>query len=296
MLHLFCRLSLAILLISGFANAETPNSGAIERPKAEVNKTDSKEPVESLSYTLQYASGEVVLPLLRKEILSGVEPALDLRTNTITYQEFKSNVDKIRKFLEEQDKPVKQVMIEARFVLIKTESLQKYGIDWKRSDSNEGSPSKITVAILTTPQLSTTLRKLNEDGDVEFLANPRMVTGDGQKATVTPTKRPAVPQLNFNERNPRAVFGGFANALSVTPTMSSIDEVTLQIQLIPGRKQAGQTDSLPVPLPPEFRYVLKSGDTLALTGLFDEPDQLHTILIFITPTLLKPPHKPVAPR
>ena len=39
-------------------------------------------------------------------------------------------------------------------------------------------------AILSAPQMSVTLRALNEDSDAEFLANPRIVTADNMQAKI----------------------------------------------------------------------------------------------------------------
>ena len=64
-------------------------------------------------------------------------------------------------------------------------------------------------AILSAPQMTLTLRLLNEDADAEFLANPRVVTANNLKATIKITRNQPVPQLNFNEQTATAVFGGF---------------------------------------------------------------------------------------
>src|SRR5438874_11550553 len=53
-------------------------------------------------------------------------------------------------------------------------------------------------AILTIPQMSATLRFLNEDNDAEFLANPRVVTADNLQAKIEINRDQPVPQLNFN--------------------------------------------------------------------------------------------------
>jgi len=53
-------------------------------------------------------------------------------------------------------------------------------------------------AILSVPQMSMTLRFLNEDADAEFLANPRVVTADNQQAKIEIIRAQPVPQLNFN--------------------------------------------------------------------------------------------------
>ena len=87
-------------------------------------------------------------------------------------------------------------------------------------------------AILSLPQMSATLRLLNEDTDAEFLANPRVVTANNHKAEIKITRNQPVPQLNFNEQTAQAVFSGFqdkefGNTLTVTPSINKDDFVSL---------------------------------------------------------------------
>src|SRR5207302_6172496 len=86
-------------------------------------------------------------------------------------------------------------------------------------------------AILSVPQMSATLRFLNEDADAEFLANPRIVTADNLQAKIEINRAQPVPQLNFNEQTATAVFGGFqdkkiGNTLIVTPSINKDNFVT----------------------------------------------------------------------
>ena len=81
-------------------------------------------------------------------------------------------------------------------------------------------------AILSVPQMTATLRLLNEDSDAEFLAHPRVVTSNNMKATIKIVRQQPVPQLNFNEQTAQAVFSGFqdkefGNTLTVTPQDTS---------------------------------------------------------------------------
>src|SRR5437868_5321529 len=90
-------------------------------------------------------------------------------------------------------------------------------------------------AILTVPQMSATLRLLNEDSDAEFLANPRVVTADNLQAKIEINRAQPVPQLNFNEQTATAVFGGFqdkkfGNTLIVTPSINKDNFVTLKVK------------------------------------------------------------------
>ncbi|MGZ4965787.1 MAG: hypothetical protein ACXV97_01300 [Chthoniobacterales bacterium] len=207
------------------------------------------EPTESDSYQFSYSRAKDTAPLIAAQLQSKDPPQVDERTNTMFYRETRSNIDNIRKLLQQIDKPTKQVMIEARLVEVTANPKQSYGINWAgvfggsanaqsfgysgtdglkgpnggliKNDFTLGNPANPNIlgnlaklasgqfAILTVPQLNATLRLLNEDADAEFLANPRIVTADNQQAKIEISRAQPVPQLNFNEQTATAVFGGF---------------------------------------------------------------------------------------
>lgn len=113
----------------------------------------AKEPTESGSYTLSYATAEKIVPLLQAQLQSGVAPQFDVRTNTIYYRENRSNLDKIQLFLDSVDRPTKQVMIEARLVEVTANPRQSYGINWSGVVGGSGSPQTLKYGG-TTPATS----------------------------------------------------------------------------------------------------------------------------------------------
>ena len=307
------------------------------------------EPTESENYTFSYAMAEKVTPLLAAQLDSKVAPQFDVRTNTIFYREVRSNLDKIKLFLQTIDQPTQQVMIEARLVEVTANPQQSYGLNWAgvlggattpqtfryggsslatstintQTNPTTGAVTPVAVpstlptvqtnssrgtlapqdllfggggaagllktlggqfAILSVPQMSLTLRLLNEDSDAEFLANPRVVTANNQQATIKITRNQPVPQLNFNEQTAQAVFGGFqdkeyGNTLSVTPSINKDDFVSLSVKPEISNKVAdavftfsGATVSSPVidKRTLESNVVIKSGDTLAIGGLLQD--------------------------
>ncbi len=151
-------------------------------------------------------------------------------------------------------------------------------------------------AILSVPQLSATLRLLNEDADAEFLANPRVVTANNQKAEIKITRAQPVPQLNFNEQTAQAVFSGFqdkefGNTLEVTPSINKDDFISMLVKPEISNKvgDATFTFSGTVVTSPVIdkrtlnsNVVIKSGDTLAIGGLLqDEVTKLRTKVPFL---------------
>jgi type IV pilus assembly protein PilQ len=300
----------------------------------------AKEPTETFQYTFSYASAEKVSPLLQAQLSSAVAPQFDSRTNTVFYREARSNIDKVKTFLESIDKPTQQVMIEARLVEVNANPRQSYGINWggvvggsqnpqtfryggSTTDSFKYDATKDAIvpdrlagvitdtttgrstltdflrsgegadllgavsgqfAILSLPQLSATLRLLNEDSDAEFLANPRIVAANNQKAVIKITRAQPVPQLNFNEQTAQAVFSGFqdkefGNSLTVTPSINKDNFVTLAVQPEISNKVgdatftfSGATVFSPIIDKRTFdsNVLIKSGDTLAIGGLLQD--------------------------
>jgi type IV pilus secretin PilQ/predicted competence protein len=282
------------------------------------------EPTESDTYQFSYSRAKEVAPLLASQLASKDPPQFDERTNTIFWRETRSNMDNIRKLLVTIDKPTKQVMIEARLVEVTANPQQSYGIDWSgvvgsasngktftygaptttgssngnvtTGDFALGNPANHNIlgsfgqlvgsqfAILTVPQMSATLRLLNEDSDAEFLANPRVVTADNLQAKIEINRAQPVPQLNFNEQTATAVFGGFqdkkfGNTLIVTPSINKDNFVTLKVKPEISNKVgdstfvfAGATVSSPIidTRTLESNVLIRSGDTLAIGGLLQD--------------------------
>jgi len=147
------------------------------------------------------------------------------------------------------------------------------------------------LAILSVPQMSLTMRLLNEDSDAEFLANPRVVTADNMQAKIEIIRSQPVPQLNFNEQTATAVFGGFqdkkfGNTLVVKPSVNKDNFITLGVKPEISNKIgdstftfAGATVASPIidTRSLDSNVLIKSGDTLAIGGLLqDEVNKAHT--------------------
>ncbi len=281
------------------------------------------EPTESDSYQFSYGRAKDIAPLLASQLSSKDAPQVDERTNTVFFRETRSNIDNIRKMLTQIDKPTKQVMIEARLVEVNANPKQSYGINWSGVVGSSTTPQTVKygaavdpfvappgttngttipvtdfghavgsvfgalagqISILSVPQMSATLRLLNEDSDAEFLANPRIVTADNMAAKIEIIRNQPVPQLNFNEQTATAVFGGFqdkkfGNTLLVKPLINKDDFVTMSVKPEISNKVgdsefvfAGATVRSPVidTRSLDSNVLIKSGDTLAIGGLLQD--------------------------
>jgi len=158
------------------------------------------------------------------------------------------------------------------------------GVDFLRDAEHGLAALGGQFAILSIPQMSATLRFLNEDNDAEFLANPRLVTADNQQAKIEISRNQPVPQLNFNEQTATAVFGGFqdkkfGNTLVVRPSVNKDDFITLSVKPEISNKVgdaqfqfAGANVLSPIidTRSLESSVLIKSGNTLAIGGLLQD--------------------------
>ena len=164
------------------------------------------EPTQSDYYTFSYARAAQVVALLTSQLKSkGVAPQVDERTNTVFYQEAKSNVSEIRGFLARIDRPTRQVMIEARLVEVNSNPTQSYGINWGGVFGSAGSPKTVTYGATGIPSI--------KDQTFPFVTPGSTVNGVTGPPTVTqiPTGRRVVDTypLTFGS-NGQLVPQGFA--------------------------------------------------------------------------------------
>ena len=108
------------------------------------------EPTESDSYQFSYARAKDVSPLIASQLASKSPPQIDERTNTMFFNETRSNIDNIRKVLLQIDKPTRQVMIEARLVEVSADPVQAYGINWAGTVGSATAPKTFQYGAPTT--------------------------------------------------------------------------------------------------------------------------------------------------
>ncbi len=136
---------------------------------------------------------------------------------------------------------------------------------------------------LTAPEFAWTLSFLLSDTDTELLASPKVITADNKEAKIRIATQEPIPNFTFNQQTASFVISGFefkdvGNILTVTPHVNRDNFVTLDVTPeISTAAQNGRSFALPggsvtIPLISirtlTSRIMVKSGNTLALGGLF----------------------------
>jgi type IV pilus secretin PilQ/predicted competence protein len=183
----------------------------------------AKEPTESGSYTLSYANAEKVAPLLQGQLQSAVAPQVDQRTNTLFYRENRSNLDKIKLFLETIDRPTQQVMIEARLVEVTANPRQSYGINWAGVVGSSGAPQTIKYGG-STPATN----KIQTDTDPITGATTTKVVPDQLQRILTNNGKLDGQDFLFNG----LTRGGFGDALGGQFAILSAPAMSITLRLL----------------------------------------------------------------
>ncbi len=124
-----------------------PSEEIAAREKVEleaVKQVEELAPLVTEYMQLKYAKAADLAKLLNSEdgLLSPRGSAVvDERTNTLLMQDTSANLEKVREALNMLDKPVRQVLIEARIVVATTTVSEELGVNWGGAGWNTGGNS-----------------------------------------------------------------------------------------------------------------------------------------------------------
>jgi len=282
---------------------------------------------------------------------------VDTRTNTLILVDLRPNVEKMLEFITILDKKLPQVMIEARIVTVSTSYSKELGIEWgltgaiakKRNSIREdfnsqagdirittgtgtvgkgaelvnlGTTSTATSGIgilagniMSGLDLDMRLTAMESAGRGRVLSAPKVTTMDHREAHISSGRR--IPYETTSQEGTATQFIDAELALTVTPHVTTDDNVLLQIQATKNAADFANTDGNGNPTittnEATSEVIVANGATTVLGGIFentksetekkvpflsaipilgqlfqnmDDEDTVSEILIFITPTIV----------
>ncbi|MCM8776700.1 MAG: hypothetical protein NC905_00300 [Candidatus Omnitrophica bacterium] len=260
--------------------------------------------LRSETFFLQYAKAEDLGKILTPLISSNGQIVVDTRTNSITVRETPETLGEIKNIVTSLDKTISQVAIEAILVELTTDSLKNLGIrwniegrwfgpqidtsfPWEESYSREiVSPRRgtmttatqapqFTLGTLSFAELTANLKILEDKGEANILANPRITTLNDSPATIKITKNMAVaPKITETIEAGRVVteyeYRDVGVSLKVVPHVNAEGVIILEVEptvssATPSAifKDAVDTNERTA----KTKVMVKSGETLVIGGL-----------------------------
>ncbi len=241
--------------------------------KEKINLTSSQEiaDLETLhteSFQLSYQKGDAVASLLtndKQRILSKRGSAVvDIRTNTLFVKDTPTALEEARKLIKQIDIPVRQVMIEARFVVAGTTFNRVlggklgysgpgtsvagggFGIDALGQGQraaltpNVALPGAssgfggLTLALFNqaaTKTLTLELAASETDGLTKNIASPRVVTADQKSATIKSGVQIPYTVAGSGSTPATTAFKDATLSLTVTPQITPDDHVNMDLSV-----------------------------------------------------------------
>jgi type IV pilus assembly protein PilQ len=260
--------------------------------------------LKSETFFLQYAKAEDLGKVLSTLLSSNGQMVIDSRTNSITVRETPEALSEIKNIITSLDKIIPQVAIEAVLVELSTDTLKNLGIRWNIESSFFGpeidtsfpysesytrtvvSPRRgtlttatqepqFTLGTLSFATLTANLKVLEDKGEANILANPRITTLNDSPATIKITKNMAVaPKITETPEAGRIVteyeYRDVGVSLKVVPHVNSEGTIILEVEptvssATPSTvfKDAVDTNERTA----KTKVMVKSGETLVIGGL-----------------------------
>lgn len=237
------------------------------------------EPLRTESFQLNYQKGSDVVMMIRGAAIPGMAApgvqagaasssllskrgsvVVDQRTNTLFIKDTTSVLEEVRRFIKQIDVPVRQVMIEARFVeagdtfnrtlggrlgyasadkfrVLNTDGntrvLGSAGGNVNLPGFTSGAGGALTLSLFNpaaTKTLSLELNASEIDGRTKSIASPRVVTADATEATISQGVQ--IPYQQATSSGATSVsFKDATLSLKVTPKITPDDNVNMKLNV-----------------------------------------------------------------
>jgi len=246
------RMGLQALLRAGLCNMVEDNEGII------VVKPEKKEmygETRSRVFELDYAEATDIAKLLPKMLspVGNVEVGYRRvsnaggsdRSHIVVVNDVPEALERVAEFLAEMDRPVPQVMIEAKFVETTTSATDIFGIEWKLSAAVKAGDFKpgtefplifnnMVLGKIDYSGLSATLDILQSRGNSRVLANPSTLTLDNHTATVSMGTDVPVREITSDPKTGLVLASWRTRSvpieLQVTPHVTSDGRVNMKVK------------------------------------------------------------------
>lgn len=193
----FYRLRHGFILPAEFGASELVQTKAMN-PQGQVTAITETRKIQQ--FVRDNAPVNTAIEAAIRDFFKGSKYQIDYERNVILASGTAEQLQVMDKIIEEFDKPVQQVLIEARFITITEAAFLQLGVQWEssRGASIQGSPIDFTgfgfnvgrgiqevfTNILDRSTLSATLNALEQSGESQTLSAPRLTLINNRPATI----------------------------------------------------------------------------------------------------------------
>jgi type IV pilus assembly protein PilQ len=193
----FYRLRHGFILPAEFGASSTVQTKAMN-PQGQVTSVTETKTIEK--FVRDNAPVNTAIEQAIKDFFKGSKYLIDYERNVILASGTTDQLQVMDRIVEEFDKPVQQVLIEARFITITEAAFMQLGVQWESSRGAriEGLPTDFTgfgfnvgrgiqevfTNVLDRSTLSATLNALEQSGESQTLSAPRLTLINNRPASI----------------------------------------------------------------------------------------------------------------
>jgi type IV pilus assembly protein PilQ len=271
----------------------------IKEIKTAQKAAEAEEPLVTDYITVNYQDVTAIKTLIEENV-KGPRGRLsvDTATKTIIITDTASNVKDAKALKERQDRPIKQVMIEARIVEASTDLTRDIGVEWTGSyqtsrhpwggsgprtyaynfATNFTMPTATTAGIAfantaATKVLNAQIALAETEGEAKTLSAPKIVTRDTVTATIKQGTKIVIPSGTDSSGNKTYEQVDATLKLEVTPKITPNNMVIMTIDVSEDEPDYAHAigDNIPIKTKnANTEMMVASGDTVIIGGIYKE--------------------------
>ncbi len=212
----------------------------------DIQNAVRNEKLETGIFQIKYARAEDLREVIQKLLTERGKAQADIRANTLIVTDIPANVETAHEIIQNLDRQMNQVLVEAKVVEVDTKAMRQVGIDWSMGNlDNPLQPTKAgaEVNLGVTDQTGTftigrlqkgvaleaMVKTLEEEGKAEVLSQPSVLISDNETATIISGKQIPINTLD-QAGNIITKFYDVAVKLRVTPHINPNNQVLMDLQ------------------------------------------------------------------
>jgi len=211
----------------------------------DIQNAVRNERLETGIFQIKYARAEQLREVIGRLLSERGKAQADIRANTLIVTDIPANIAVTRRIIEELDRQMNQVLVEAKIVEVDTRAKRELGIDW--SMGNLDNPLQATKAgaevnlgvgeptgtftlgrMQKGVALQAMLKTLEEDGKADVLSQPSVLISDNETATILSGKKIPINTID-KAGNIVTEFYDVAVKLQVTPHINPNNQVLMDL-------------------------------------------------------------------
>ncbi|WP_039057713.1 DNA uptake porin HofQ [Enterobacter sp. Bisph1] len=250
-------------------------------------------PTQTRSFVLRYADAQELAKAGEKVLSPQGAITVDTRLNRLLVIDTKAGLAALEQWISKMDLPVEQVELAAWIVTINQQSLRELGVKWGLvedkpaargqlggvsadfSVANASTRVGFNIGSINARLLELELSALEKKQQLEIIASPRLLASHRQPASIKQGSEIPYQVASGDNGNTAVEFKEAVLGMEVTPTVLPDSRIRLKLRIsqnMPGRvlQQAGGEALAIDKQEIETQVEIKSGDTLALGGIFSQ--------------------------